>query len=147
MSIHAEVKRLFDYDPDTGLLTRKSNGKNDWGLSHGYKEVGFLGTSEYAHRIIWCWMTGDWPEKHIDHIDRDQTNNKWNNLRNVDHSTNLRNQHRSHSPDCGVYPRKGKWAVTFTRNGCTRHYGTFVTKEEAREVALKVKALDLETQT
>ena len=34
-----------------------------------------------AHRLIWKWMTGDDPEREIDHINQDPYDNRWENLR------------------------------------------------------------------
>lgn len=111
------VRELLDYDPGTGVLTWKwreekwfQNGAtpsirfriwNSWNtknagkeamgcLDDGYKQ-GLLFRKRYkAHRIIWFWMTGKWPEQ-IDHINGDPADNRWENLRDVPTIINARN--------------------------------------------------------
>ena len=43
------------------------------------------------HRLVWKWMTGRDPEHTIDHKDRDRSNNRIWNLRDVDHTVQNRN--------------------------------------------------------
>ena len=81
----SQVHKLFLYNPTTGKLTQN--------LPHG-KEVGCLTTAGYRvvtiqrkqyqiSRIIWMWMTGEFPTDTIDHKDRVRDNNVWTNLRNA----------------------------------------------------------------
>ena len=51
-----------------------------------------------AHRVIWLWMTGKWPENDIDHEDRDATNNRWNNLGDKTKADNNRNRAKTFKP-------------------------------------------------
>jgi len=44
-----------------------------------------------AHRLAWLYMTGEWPEKHIDHINGEATDNRFVNLRDVAHEENSKN--------------------------------------------------------
>lgn len=55
-------------------------------------------------RVIWAWMTGEWPEKgyYIDHIDQDPTNNRWDNLRLVSPAENGQNYRRRKDNTSGV---------------------------------------------
>ena len=72
------AKELFDYDPDTGMLTWKVRpsvrssariGDVAWTLNNnGYRRVMFRGKSYLAHRIVWLLTHGNWPEKDIDHL-------------------------------------------------------------------------------
>lgn len=135
-----KLREVFDYSPDTGLFTKKSTGKSNWcKQAHGHMILKFEGFPYKVHRLIWFWVTGMWPLQHIDHIDGDPTNNKWENLRDVSCAENLANQRRSKSEDHGVYSYKGKWVVKFRRNNWTKHYGTFCTKEAAIAHAQEIK--------
>lgn len=76
-------------------------------------------------------MTGEWPEKEIDHKDTNRLNNKWSNLREATASENMRNRKVKSDNQTGV---KG---VCVAPNGKFRVYlqlGTFDTIEEAKRV-------------
>lgn len=92
------VRELFDYDCDTGILTRTNfdpgsrSGCIAGGLgSSGYLVVCVNYKSYLVHRIIWLWMEGYLPENQIDHINRDRLDNSWSNLREISPSCNTRN--------------------------------------------------------
>lgn len=55
----------------------------------GKKKYSFL-----AHRLVWLYMTGKWPENQIDHDNGDATDNRWVNLDDVTRSKNGMNQKR-----------------------------------------------------
>jgi hypothetical protein len=91
-----------------------------------------------AHRLAWFYMTGEWPEKEIDHIDLDKSNNSWVNLRPATHQQNMMNcrakrRKKTHkNPIKGVYPTKGgKWLAKITFNGKARRLGVHRSQEEA----------------
>jgi len=94
-----ELKSLFDYDPETGILLRRTNiGGNQPGspvgslTSAGYLRVGIKGKQYKVHRIIWKIMTGDDPKDlDIDHINRNKTDNRFCNLRLVCRAKNKLN--------------------------------------------------------
>lgn len=127
---HEMLLSLVHYDPETGGITKR--GKTDWcQQKRGYMLVSIGGVQHKAHRLAWFYMTGSWPKNHIDHIDGDPTNNRWSNLRDVTRSQNLRNQHRTKRPDCGVYKRKNRWIVSLTENGIRKFHGSFINREDA----------------
>lgn len=139
MSIEELIRDLVAYDPETGTLTK--GGKSDWcRQKHGHMLVRVSGKMYKLHRLAWLYMTGSWPRCHIDHIDGDPTNNRWSNLRDVTRSQNLRNQHRSKRPTCGVYPVKDHWVVKVRSGGKLLHYGSFLDKAEAIAKAVQVRA-------
>lgn len=152
-----DLRKWFDYNPDTGVLTWKSKptvkGRVTIGSeagtikrgSHGeYRHTQILNYRTGSHRIIWCWMTGVWPDE-IDHLDRNGLNNKWCNLEDKGSSRNMLN--RSRSNRCihlrGTTPRKnGKWAAQIGFKGKNVHIGTFESEQEAHDAYLK-KSLEL----
>lgn len=112
------VRELLDYNPDTGLLLwrmrsldlfagdiqsqkrwnstfagrpalatkrLKENGKKSRGGKIFYKWYN-------QARVIWLWMTGQWPKQEIDHVNRNGWDNRWNNLRDVSSTVNCRNR-------------------------------------------------------
>ena len=100
--------RLFSYDPETGLLTRKvSVGKTKVGDVVGYvSDRGYVrftidNKCRLSHRIIWLMVTGYLPKEHIDHINCDKTDNRWVNLREATHSENQRNRGKNKNNKTG----------------------------------------------
>lgn len=93
------VRELFDYDELTGDLIRIAKKKGSKGVGsiagclgkRGYCYVAIDGKSYRTHRIIWLWHYGYTPENNLDHINRVKTDNRIENLREVNQSENLRN--------------------------------------------------------
>lgn len=97
-----KVREMFNYDPETGILTRrfKSGYRKrllDVGsvagcmTAYGYLRTRVYDKAYYNHIIIWVWYYGYVSENQIDHIDRNRSNNAISNLREVGQSCNTRN--------------------------------------------------------
>ena len=88
----AELKAVFEYDPETGILTRDGKKVGCKGNGCGYT-VKYNYVLYRAARIIWCLQTGEDPgEMYVDHINRDPYDNRWENLRLVTQLQNQRNR-------------------------------------------------------
>ncbi len=100
MLTQKEVKRLFEYDATSGDLIRKVSTGNTTKIGEvagGLHSLGYItlrvhGKRYPAHRIIWLWLYGSFPKKHIDHKDRDRANNRKDNLREACYTINNRNR-------------------------------------------------------
>lgn len=94
-----ELKKLFDYDPVTGVLSRLVRTGQNCKLgpvsvvpnSNGYILVRLGGRKQPVHRVAWAWTTGEWSGTDIDHRDLDKANNRWSNLRKATRSQNQAN--------------------------------------------------------
>jgi len=97
---YEQVREMFDYDEDTGILT--------WKIRYGYKHPGDeVGYMEYGykihttnkrdtgvHRLVWLWYYGKYPDQFIDHINGIKIDNRICNLRDVSQRENLHNKQR-----------------------------------------------------
>ena len=133
------LRELFDYVPETGQLFRKITNKKGRGVKGdsvgSLTENGYLRTSinrqrHQVHRIIWCWVTGEWPEKGmvIDHINGNRSDNRWNNLRLCTAKQNAFNRKKarnSRTGFTGVYKdrRTGRFFVKISG----KYVGTYET--------------------
>lgn len=154
MLTQARLKELFDYQD--GQLMRKQNrgrGTNStrWkagtSLGHRIKSGYYLASVDYQlyklHRLIWLWHYGQWPDKHLDHIDGNPSNNRIENLREATDAQNMQNQRRARANNKlgvqGVYKVNAKFRAVLTTNGKTQHLGYFETPEMAHQAYLTAK--------
>lgn len=134
------VRQLLDYDPETGILRWRArrlvwfsagaqsaeHSCNIWNGRFAGKRAGSIAVrgnrtisinhTRYAeHRIVWLYMTGEFPAATIDHVNLDATDNRWNNLREATIAENGANKrgkpNRRHRLPKGVHPY-------WTRHGC-----------------------------
>lgn len=143
------LREHFNYDKDTGHITRKSNGsrafKTDNG--HGYLRGSFQSTEYLAHRVAWAIHHGYDAPEFIDHINMDRSDNRIANLRLASKSENMLNrgaQKNSASGLKGAYfnKRQKSWYSRIQLDGVDRFLGYFAGPEEAHE-AYKVSSMDI----
>ena len=153
LGITAEtVRELFDYNPHDGHLRwRVARQKIIKGAiagyvstSDGYRYVCFDYNELLAHRIIWFWVTGEWPKCQIDHENRIRDDNRWTNLREATNGQNSRNssgRRNSTTGIRGIDVRRGKYRVRINVDGREIVIGRFVKlrdAERARHMAERV---------
>lgn len=115
--------------------------------SDGYIQINFKGNLIPAHRIAWLLYYGTWPNGVIDHIDRIRTNNKIENLRDVTHKINCRNQSKrktNTSGNTGLYlcGKTQKWVVRIKVDGISKSLGYFKCKNKALQVRVEAEKLN-----
>lgn len=150
------LRQLLSYDPSTGKLFWKERGPewfegndrltavaqaNAWNGRNAGREAftapdrkGYLQGKicryhTTAHRVIWAWLHGEWPDC-IDHIDGRGTNNAASNLRKVSLQQNARNMAMPRSNTTGVVgvrmqKRSGQWEAHIGSRSTYRFLGTF----------------------
>jgi len=122
------LRRLLDYDPETGKLTWKErpvwmfaegargrqvsanvwNGRNAGKqaftseTSDGYRAGCILYKPVLAHRVAFAVYHERWPEDEVDHISGFRTDNRIANLRNATGAQNSKNQQRRSDNASGV---------------------------------------------
>jgi len=94
------LHQLLDYDPLSGIFTWKVKaamrvmaGQLAGTLSpDGYIRICLDRKNYLAHRLAWLHVHGEFPPKHIDHINNLHADNRLVNLRCATHGENARNQ-------------------------------------------------------
>ena len=83
------LRELLTYDPETGVLrwrfsrpkARAGDVAGDTCHKRGYRNICVDYRKYLAHRLVWLYVYGVWPEGEIDHIDGNTDNNSLGNLR------------------------------------------------------------------
>ncbi len=137
---------LLDVDVEKGIFVWKhtmggkaKKGQEAGALTvNGYVAIRIDKRDYLAHRLIWLYVYGAFPSLHIDHIDRDKTNNTPSNLRIVNEKQNGENRSlasKNSSGHRGVFFRKNltskPWHVNIMSNRKTIHIGYFATLDDA----------------
>ena len=147
------LKELLHYDHDTGIFTNlKSRGKRikigsvaGTKNSNGYVHIQIDYKKYQAHRLIWLYVYGEFPEKSLDHINEVKDDNRLVNLRLATHQENHQNQSSPQTNNTsgylGVYWHKGakKWRAQIQVNGKKKYLGYFDTAEEASKAYVTAK--------
>ena len=134
---------VFDYKD--GMLFRKNNRKQKNGgkTKEGYLTIGLNGKNYFMHRLIYLFFHGYLPEI-VDHIDGNKANNRIENLRPANSSTNGYNAKLSKKNTSGIkgvawHKKSKKWKASININKKYLYLGTFDTKEDAKEIVDKYR--------
>jgi hypothetical protein len=146
------VRELLDYDPVTGVLTWRWRDRKwfdtdgDWKRWNGhfagrpagsitfdgYVGIEILYRSYQAHRVIFLWVEGRWPDPEVDHENHNRADNRWVNLVESNDDSQSRNYSLRNDNT------SGRVGVRLTRNGKFNafigkniHIGNFETFEAA----------------
>jgi hypothetical protein len=153
------AKNLFDYDPETGNLIyrykpygkhKKRGDTAGTPQPNGYRMVMVKRKRYLIHRLVWLWHHGWMPKRPmvLDHIDRNRSNNRIENLRVVSVQENLFNVDYSKTTSKTGYrgvcwlPERGKYLAYFVQDGKRVHIGHFDDPHTAAE-AYNQKILEL----
>lgn len=138
----SDLIRMLEYIPETGDFYWRNSGpgrkKSLYAGSmvpNGYKRIQINGTFYLNHRLAWLYVYGEWPEKQIDHMNHNRSDNRIENLKLADIAENARNRSlhpKNKSGANGVEElRPGKWRATIKVNKKSIHLGFFYSFEEA----------------
>lgn len=146
----SQLKRLLHYSVETGVFTwvgayHKSRIGDVAGstMANGYIYICIKKRQFRAHRLAWLYVFGAWPEKYIDHINGDKSDNRIENLREVSNAENMMNQGigvRNKSGHLGITwsESRKRWCVGLKVNGKSKNVGRFVNLADA--IAARDKA-------
>ena len=133
MSISIEILRKHvDYDPDTGVMTSKSNRGNIraghiLGVNNGsdYFQFELNKIKLLVHRAAFAISYGYWPE-YVDHISGNRLDNRLCNLREATITQNNRNSaKKGGSGFRGVSKRKVSYEVFMRIDGKLTYLGRY----------------------
>jgi hypothetical protein len=147
---HDELLNELNYDPDTGIFTwkvRKQGRRNPAGCltPSGYVTININYKHYPAHRLAWMYVHGRFPEKQIDHINRNPSDNRIVNLREATDGENAQNKSlpkNNTSGFIGVTWNKltKKWQAQIVHKGKLYNLGHYDDKIVAAEAYAKKKA-------
>lgn len=149
----ARLRELLHYDKSTGIFTWNVarycvRATASAGALHpdGYIHIKVDGRTYRAHRLAWLYVHGVWPTLQIDHVNRTRTDNRVENLREVNNSQNQQNASlspRNTSGFRGVSWQKSsqRWHAYIKVNGKRKHLGYFEDAAAAHDA--RVKAAEL----
>lgn len=150
-SLTAEyLRQILQYDPETGVLiwrfrtnvpthvnsrlAGKPAGSGHRTPRNVHRRLIIDGYKVMAHRVIWCMMTGAFPEHWIDHINGVGMDNRWRNLRTATPQQNAANRRFPAGATKGITKRSGctdaPYVAQIRVNGKTTRLGRFATIAE-----------------
>lgn len=138
------LRELLSYDAAAGpfrwrrTVSSTAVAGSEAGSRHtfGYITIRIDGRRYLAHRLAWLYQTGDWPAGHIDHINRQPSDNRFSNLRLA---TNAQNSFNGSGPAPGQsgfrgvvwHARDRVWQARIRHNGRRLTLGTYHSAIEA----------------
>lgn len=132
----------FNYNPETGEITRKRSGK----IIKSTDQDGYIVVSDFEYgrndrmrgaRLVWVMHNGDIPEGMVvDHKNRIRTDNRLDNLRLATVQQNAANATRKDDFYTSRYKgvqrdQWGRWLSTIWTGGTTRVLGQYDSEEAA----------------
>lgn len=140
------LREVLNYNPDTGIFTwavkvaqRCPAGTVAGTISaaKGYVTISVDRKIYLAHRLAWCYQTGEDPaEFQIDHINGTRNDNRYCNLRIATKTENMRNSKKPSTNKTGFKgvhfdSAIGKFRACIRAGGKTKNLGSYNTAEEA----------------
>lgn len=143
---HALLSSLFDYDPLTGVVTRRVSVSGRGTKCQAGSEVGSVDGKGYLHvmvrgkfirlhRLAFFLAYKRTPDL-IDHVDCDRVNNRLVNLRPSNPTRNAGNARKCANNKSGFRgvsqnSRSGKWHAQIKLNGKQTYLGRFDSPQDA----------------
>lgn len=136
-------KFCFDADgllvfADSPINKKSKIGKRPGSIdSRGYRQIRVKGVLTLEHRMVYFMVHGELP-KFLDHIDRDRTNNRIENLRPATFVQNCQNRKVSSKNRSGVkgvhwHKQHKKWYAEIGVKGKKKFLGLFKDFDKAKE--------------
>mgnify|MGYP006131473821 FL=1 len=137
-----QVRDLFEYRDDNLWWRERPNNRIDMSKPagtvkpRGHRDIKVKGKQYKAHRLIWLYVHGKFPDGHIDHVNGKPLDNRIENLRDVtqqENNKNARKRKDNTSGHVGVCwaKRDEKWRAQIAVDGKREYLGYFNVLEDA----------------
>lgn len=146
------IKEHFEYCSSGAFVVKKKQANCSkigaiagWSQSSGYSRISIKGKSYQLHRIIWLWHKGCLPKYDIDHINGNKSDNRIENLRDVEHKANIQNnikprkQNKSGFAGVSMSIKKNFYSSFINIDGKIKVLGHYSTPIEAHKRYLEAK--------
>jgi len=146
---YSKLIEKISYDKETGIFTRAKSCKGSKSgrvlgskTANGYLTLSFDSKHYYAHRLAWFYVYKKFPDGMIDHINGIRTDNRIENLRDVQSHENLQNSklHRDNKSGYkGIWWHKKdkNWKSSICIKGKKIYLGAYKTAEEASKAYIE----------
>lgn len=144
MITQERLKEVLDYDADTGqwtwiktLANRAEKGSLAGYINNvGYRMITIQGKSYQSSRLAFLYQNGKIPDKYVDHIDGNRSNDRWNNLREATPTQNqfnrsIQKNNTSGAKGVGWDKRKNRWVAKIWINRKCVYSEHFISKNDA----------------
>lgn len=148
MFSYEEMSEKLRYDAKTGVIYRKKKDGSEkiasfYSKAQRRNRVKFKEKWMYAYRVGWLLSYGSWPENEIDHINGDSSDDRLENLRDVDRRTNQENLRKAKRTNAasvlGVSKHRNRFRAMVKVKGKSVYLGSFPTAEEAHDAYVNAK--------
>lgn len=113
---------------------RRLSGRAGSVDKEGYIRIKLLGQDYLAHRLVWLYFNGVFPEGQLDHINRQPGDNRIENLRETTNRENNLNKDQSERKlPHNIYKHRRNFRVDIFYRGVRYKSPSFKTLEEAIE--------------
>jgi hypothetical protein len=137
------LREVLRYDPETGIFTwlvmmssRALPNQAAGCRSNGYRQIRLDGGIYLSHRLAWLYVYGEWPDKEIDHVNGDKSDNRIANLRLATRTQNCcnvrrRRTNKSGTPGVSWFPQTQRWRARIVVDRREVSLGYFRSKQDA----------------
>lgn len=154
-----DVRDTFDYDPRTGVCKWKTYRlkaapgeaiDDRFAYNEGLYIISIKSESHPLHRLIYLWMTGEFPDGYVMHKNGNKKDNRWDNLevcsreKISNHPERIKKQMKHRPvPKEGITITPGsQWDVFLKlKDGSMVYGGRHMSRAKGREVYLQMKVL------
>ena len=136
MITQKELRQILHYDAKRGVWRWRVRPAQHVQLgsiagtlnSKGYRYIVINGKQYKSSRLAWFYICGYFPENQVDHRNRNPSDDRWENLREVSPQCNQRNCKLSSQNTSGVkgvcwHKRAEKWHAQIAVNSKNKHLG------------------------